>query len=90
VGNRSYIYMTSSNIYEKNGKKWGRTTLSKIVIEVDGLGESETRMRLIVDTHLVAKNLTGAQMKLLLGEILERIAVFEGEKEPESIEGQLH
>ena len=50
--------MASSNVYEQNGENGGEATLSKIVIEAEGLGESETRFCLIIDTHLVAKNLT--------------------------------
>jgi hypothetical protein len=76
--------------YEEHGEKWGGTTLPQMVIEVKGLGEAKTRLSLIIDTRLVAKNLTTAEMKLLVGEILDRIAVIEGEKEPKSSERQLH
>ena len=82
--------MTSSSMYKENRDNGGRTSLPQMVIEVEGLGESETRLGLIVDTHLVAKNLTTAQMKFLVGAILDRIDVFEGEKEPKSFERQLH
>jgi hypothetical protein len=47
-------------------------------------------LRLIIDTHLIAKNLTTAQMKFLVGEILDRTAALEEEKAPESSEGQFH
>ena len=57
--------MTSSSMYKENRDNGGRTSLPQMVIEVEGLGESETRLGLIVDTHLVAKNLTTAQMKFL-------------------------
>jgi hypothetical protein len=51
--------------------------LSQIVIEAEGLGNSQTLWRLSVDTHLIAENLTITQAKHLIGEILDRIAVFE-------------
>jgi hypothetical protein len=79
--------MASSNMYKENRKNGSGTSLSQMVIEVEGLGESETRLGLIVDAHLVAKNLTTAQMKFLVGAILDRIDVFEEEKE---LERQLH
>jgi hypothetical protein len=86
---RSYICMTSSNIYKENGGRVG-TMPFQIVIEDEGLSDSETMLCLRVDTHLVAKNLTTAQMKFLVGEILDRIAGSEGEDEPESVKRQLH
>jgi hypothetical protein len=81
--------MTSPKIYEENAER-GRTTSFKIVIEAKGLSDSETRLCLRVDTHLIVKNLTAAQMKFLVGEILDRIAGSEGEDEPESVKRQLH
>jgi hypothetical protein len=87
---RSCIYMTLSKIYEENGEKGVGMSLSKIVIEAEELSDSEIMLCLRVDTHLIAKNLTTAQMKFLVGEILDRIAVSDVEKEPESIERQLH
>jgi hypothetical protein len=86
---RSYNYMTSSNIYKENGGRVG-TMPFQIVIEDEGLNDSETMLCLRVDAHLVAKNLTTAQMKFLVGEILDRIAGSEGEDEPESVKRQLH
>jgi hypothetical protein len=86
---RSYSYMISSKIYEENGERGG-TTPFQIVIEAEELSDSETMLCLRVDTHLIAKNLTTAQMKFLVGEILDRIAVSEGEKEPKSSKRQLH
>jgi hypothetical protein len=65
-------------------------TLSKIVIEAEGTAESGTMLRLIIDTHLIAKSLTMAQKKFLVGEILDRTAALEEEKAPESSEGQFH
>jgi hypothetical protein len=87
--NRSNICMTSFKIYEENAER-GRTTSFQIVIEAKGLSDSETRLWLRVDTHLIAKNLTAAQMKFLFGEILDRIACSEGEDEAESVKRQLH
>jgi hypothetical protein len=57
------------------------------VIEAEGLGNPGAMLCLRVDTHLIAKNLTTAQIKFLICEILDRI---EGEKQPKSIEPQLH
>jgi hypothetical protein len=84
---RSYIYMSSSNISEENDEKGGGTRLSQIVIEAEGLGDPGTMLCLRVDTHLIAKNLTTAQIKFLICEILDRI---EGEKKTKSIERRLH
>jgi hypothetical protein len=78
--------MISSNISEVNGEKGEEAALSQIVIEAAGLGNSGTMLCLRVDTHLIAKNLTTAQIKFLVCEILDRI---EGENEPKSTE-QLH
>jgi hypothetical protein len=82
--------MTSSNISEENSENGGGTTPSQIVIEVGGLGDPETMLCLRVDTHLIAKNLTTAQMKFLVGEILDRISGYVVKKETESIERQLN
>jgi hypothetical protein len=79
--------MTLSNISEENGENGSRTALSQIVIEAEGLGDPGAMLCLRVDTHLIAKNLTTAQIKFLICEILDRI---EGEKQPKSIEPQLH
>jgi hypothetical protein len=79
--------MSSSNISEETGETGAGTTLSQIVIEAEGLGDPGAMLCLRVDTHLIAENLTTAQIKFLICEILDRI---EGEKEPESIERQLH
>ena len=79
--------MTSSNMPQENGENGAGTALSQIVIEVEGLGDPGTMLGLRVDTHLIAKNLTTAQMKFLVGEILDRI---EAEKETKSRERQLH
>jgi hypothetical protein len=76
--------MTSSKIYEENGERGG-TMPFQIVIEAEGLSDSETMLCLRVDTRLIARNLTTAQTKFLVGEILDRIAASEGEKEPKAV-----
>jgi hypothetical protein len=80
--------MTSSSNTpdEENGDGAGMK-LSQIVIEAEGLGDPGAQLGLRVDTHLIAENLTTAQMKFLICEILDRI---EGEKQPNSVERQLH
>lgn len=62
----------------------------QIVIEAEELNNRETILCLRVDTELVAKNLTTAQMKFLISEILDRFVGSDAWKEPESIERQLH
>jgi hypothetical protein len=51
--------------------------LSQIVIEAEAHGNSQTMLRLSVDKHLIAENLTAPQAQLLVGEILDRIPVAE-------------
>jgi len=51
--------------------------LSQIVIEAEAPRNSQTMLRLSIDTHLIAERLTAAQAQLLVGEILDRIAVAE-------------
>jgi hypothetical protein len=51
--------------------------LTQIVIEAEAHGNSQTMLRLSVDTHLVAQNLTAAQAQLLVEEILDRIPAAE-------------
>jgi hypothetical protein len=58
----------------------------QIVIEAEELSDSDTMLCLRVDTHLIAKNLTTAQMQFLVCEILDRIAASEGGQEPKSFE----
>jgi hypothetical protein len=79
--------MSSSNISEETDETGARRTLSQIVIEAEGLGDPGAMLCLRVDTHLIAKNLTTAQLKFLICEILDCI---EGEKQPKSIERRLH
>lgn len=50
---------------------------SEIVIEAEGFGESETILRLRIDSHLIAEHLTIAQAKFVVSEMLDRIVVFE-------------
>jgi hypothetical protein len=49
--------------------------VSKNVIEVEGLGSYETALRLSVDKHLIAENLTQEETRRLIVGILDRIAV---------------
>jgi hypothetical protein len=51
--------------------------LSQIVIEADAHGDSQTMLRLSIDKHLVAENLTAAQARFLIEEILDRIPFAE-------------
>ena len=46
---------------------------SKIVIEAEGLGESETVLSLSIDRRLIADNLTPEETQLLVAGILDRI-----------------
>jgi hypothetical protein len=79
--------MTSSNIPGENSENGGETALSQIVIEAEGLGDPGTALCLRVDTQLIASNLTTAQMKFLVCELLDRI---EGIKELRSVQPRLH
>jgi len=79
--------MTLFKIPQDNGDNGGRTALSQIVIEAEGLGEPGTALCLRVDTQLVASNLTAAQMKFLICELLDRI---ERTQELRSVEPRLH
>ncbi len=47
----------------------------QIVIEAETPGDSRTMFRLRIDASLIAEDLTAVQAHLLVGEILERIAV---------------
>jgi hypothetical protein len=49
--------------------------LRQIVIEAETPGDSRTMFRLRIDTNLIANDLTTPQTHLLVGEILERIAL---------------
>jgi hypothetical protein len=77
----------TSCISEEDSENEDETSISQIVIEAEGLGESGTMLCLRVDAHLIARNLTTAQIKFLICEILDRI---EGEKEPRSCQRSLH
>jgi hypothetical protein len=46
-----------------------------IAIELEAAGDSRSTFRLRVDTTVVGENLTAAQAQLLVGDILERIAL---------------
>jgi hypothetical protein len=77
----------TSCISEEDSENEDETSISQIVIEAEGLGESGTMLCLRVDAHLIARNLTTAQIKFLICEILDRI---EGKNEPKGVEHQLH
>jgi hypothetical protein len=49
--------------------------LRQIVVEAETPGDSRTMFRLRIDANLIAEDLTTAQAHLLVGEILERIAL---------------
>jgi hypothetical protein len=51
--------------------------MSKIVIEAEGLGDSETVLSLSIDKRLIADNLTPEETQLLIGGILDRIATLD-------------
>jgi hypothetical protein len=53
----------------------GRPMLRQIVIEAETPGDSRTMFRLRIDASLIADGLTSAQAHVLVGEILERIAM---------------
>ena len=59
-----------------------------ILIEVEGLGDSEATLRLSIGTHVIAENLTTAQAKQLVCGILDRIDVFEVGRGPRPVEPQ--
>jgi hypothetical protein len=49
-----------------------------ILIEAHDPGDSSTLFRLRIDGRIVGENLTAVQIHLLIGEILERVALPEG------------
>jgi hypothetical protein len=49
--------------------------LSQIVIEAETPGDLRTMFRLRIDASVIAEDLTEVQAELLVGEILERIAL---------------
>ena len=53
----------------------GRGMVRQIVIELETPGDSRTMFRLRVDDNLIAEDLTAVQAHILVGEILERIAL---------------
>ena len=54
----------------------------QIVIEAETPGDSRTMFRLCIDASSIAEGLTAVQAHVLLGEILERIAVPKPTGEP--------
>jgi hypothetical protein len=57
----------------------------RIAIELETPGDSRTMFRLLVDERLIAKEMTSAQAHVLVGDILERLAL---PKEPRENDGQ--
>ena len=49
--------------------------LSQIMIEVETTGDSGTMFRLRVDANVIAEALSAVQAHLLVGEILDRVAL---------------
>ncbi len=54
----------------------------QIVIEAETPGDSRTMFRLRIDASAIAEGLTAVQAHVLVGEILERIAVPKSPDEP--------
>jgi hypothetical protein len=54
----------------------------QIVIEAETPGDSRTMFRLRIDASAIAEGLTAVQAHVLVGEILERIAVPQLPSEP--------
>jgi hypothetical protein len=55
----------------------------RIAIEPEALGDSRTMFRVLIDEKIIAEGLTSAQAHLLVGDILERLAL---PKEPGDIQ----
>jgi hypothetical protein len=65
--------------------------LRQIKIEVETPGDSRTMFGLRIDANVIAERLTAAQTHLLIGEILDRIALPKpGESVESSIEPASH
>jgi hypothetical protein len=47
----------------------------RIAIELETPGDSRTMFRLLVDEKLIAEGMTAAQTHVLVGDILERLAL---------------
>jgi hypothetical protein len=56
--------------------------VGRIVIEAETPGDSRTMFRLRIDASVIAEGLTAVQAHVLVGEILERIAVPKSPSEP--------
>jgi hypothetical protein len=52
-----------------------RTSVERIVIELESPGDSRSQFRLRLDDKVVGENLTAVQAHLLVGEILDRITL---------------
>ena len=56
----------------------------EIVIEAETPGDSRTMFRLRINANSIAEGLTAVQAHVLVGEILERIAVPKAPDEPQA------
>ena len=95
-------FLREPRLFENGGEAEGRAKMrvpDTIAIELEEAGDSRSTFRLRLDSTVVGENLTAAQAQLLVGDILERIALpnrdrigreigaAEGELEPR--EGQM-
>jgi hypothetical protein len=53
----------------------GRRMIERIVIETETPGDSRTMFRVRMDDLVIGQNLTAAQAHLIVGEVLDRIAL---------------
>jgi hypothetical protein len=60
------------------------TILRQIVVECETIGDSRTMFRLLAAGFVIAENLTAVQVHLLVGEMLDRIAVPRASESDES------
>jgi hypothetical protein len=56
--------------------------LRQIVIEAETPGDSRTMFRLRMDASMIADGLTAVQAHVLVGEILERVALPKSSRQP--------
>jgi hypothetical protein len=56
----------------------------RITIELEAPGDARTMFRMLVGEKLVAEGLTAAQAHVLVGDILEKLALPNGRSESES------
>ena len=56
-------------------RQTGRGMVRQVMIEAETPGDSRTMFRLLIDATLIAEELTAVQAHILLGEILEQVAL---------------